>query len=979
MRTAAAVVCIALSLTLAPSVVFGQAVQGEVSPGAAAAAASPASSSADKAVVTGRVLDQEDHQPLPNARVGIYRLVPADSAWNLVAGALTTAAGTYRFEVAPGTYRIIISYQTYTTSVVDDVVLTAGATKELLATLTPKPLQIQGVEIKGTESRGTEAAALSKQKKASYVSDAITSEQISKSTDSNAAEALQRVTGLSVVEGKYVFVRGLGERYSSTQVNGSTIGTPEPNKRVVPLDIFPSGALDNVVIQKSYTPDQEAEFGGGVVQLNTKDFSDARSFTQSATLGVTGNGLKRGFMTYPGGKLDFLGFDDGTRGIPGLLTRLAGDRRIVQKSAFSNDGLSADQIQELGRSFDDVWSPRSKHTRPNYSYAASYSRPIKVLGREGGLLASVSLSNSFANQSTIQNSYTGTRTSLTPLYEYKVEQSEASVLGGALGNLSLRLGRGHTVHLRTLYTRSADDEARVQQGPNINYGSAGFRVTRLGYVQRGLLSNVLSAEHTFPSLGNLLGDWSFGYSVAKRDEPDRRESTYELNGNGVYALSERNQFGFTRIFGDMTEYDRSFRSSLTLPFHAWSKQESKWRSGVAWRLRNRASGFRRFGFGLGPQGAQDLDKTLPPEELLTAENIKPGYFTLQELTRENDSYQARQEIRSVYSMLDLPVIGKGRVVAGARVERSNQTVEARSPFVTNVQETDVKLDNVALLPALNLSYAVTERMNVRASGSETISRPELREMSPFGMYDYVTGFTETGNPNVKSTPVRNYDFRWEFFPGTRELLALSGFHKFIKRPIEQFVQGTSGGYQLSPKNGENGRLTGGEVETRLGLPTLWNGLGHLLPFRKAPQALDRWAFNVNYSRVHSTVRVQITTDAAGNPVFREGPLGGQSTYALNAGLYYGDGVYDASLLLSAFGERLAQVGAGQYPSSLPDIYEHPRKSLDFTTGRKLGASFQVKLAAENLLNSEARFIQLDKVTRTERPGRSVSLGMLWKP
>jgi outer membrane receptor for ferrienterochelin and colicin len=946
MGAATAPLCFAFCLAMAPSVVRAQAPT--------------------TAVIQGTVLDQEDRQPLPNARVGVYRVDNADSGWTSVAGSLSATDGTYRFTVPPGTYRLIFSYQTYTTSVIDGITVAAGETREVLGTLTPKPLQLKGVEIKGTEARGSEASSLSKQKKAAFVSDAITSEQISKSTDSNAAEALQRVTGLSVVEGKYVYVRGLGERYSSTQVNGSTVGTPEPNKRVVPLDVFPSGALDNVVVQKSYSPDQDGEFGGGVVQLNTKDFVEGRNMTQSMSVGVSGNSLKRGFMSYPGGRYDFLGFDDGTRALPGLMKELAGSKRITQKSAFSTDGLTADQIQSLGRSFDKNWTPRSGGARPNYGYAASFSRPMKIFGRDAGFLASVSLSNSFTNQSTVQNAYAGTRTSLSPLYEYKVEKSEGSVLGGALGNFSVRLAQGQTMRLRTLYTRSTDDEARVSNGPNYNYGTDAFRVTRMGYVERGLLSNVLSGEHALGLLPGFLADWSFGYSEAKRDEPNRRENTYESDGQGGYVLSHRNQFGLTRIFGSMAEYDRSLHGNLSLPFHAFSARESKGKAGVAWRLRNRTSSFRRFGFQLGYQGSANIDQHLSPEELLADENIQPGYFELQELTRENDRYTARQEIRSGYTMLDLSLLQRARFVAGARVEHSTQSVEARSPFVSTAVETDARLDNWALLPAANLSYAINEHMNARAGFSETISRPELREMSPFDMYDYETGFTEVGNPGILSTSVRNYDLRWEFYPGSRELLAVSGFHKTMPRPIESFVQGSSGGYVLSPKNGMDGKLTGVELEARLGLSTLWK-----------LDAFEHLAFNVNYTRVESSVRVQITTDAAGNPVYREGPLGGQSTYALNAGIFYANGSYDGSLLVSAFGKRLAQVGAGQFPNSLPDIYEHPMKSLDLTVGRKLNSSLRLKLAAENLLDGKTEFVQLDKITRVGRPGRAGSLSVQW--
>jgi len=930
-----------------------------------------------KGIISGVVLDRETQQPLPNARVGIYRLDPADTGWAFVAGMLSTERGGYRFSVAPGMYRIIISYQAYTTFVRDDLRVAPDSNLELRVTITPKPIPMKTVDVKGTELRGSEASVLAKQKKASYVSDAITSEQIAKSTDSNAAEALQRVTGLSVVEGRYVFVRGLGERYSSTQVNGGSVGTPEPNKRVVPLDVFPSGALDNVVVQKSYTPDQEGEFGGGVVQLNTRDFIDGKSMTQSVTSGVSQPSLNRGFLSYDGGRYDFLGFDDGTRAMPSLIKDLAGNQRIFQKSAFSQDGLTAEQIQALGRSFNKVWTPSSGHGRPNYSYAASYASGLKLFGREAGFLASASLNNGFTNESTIQNAYSGSRTSLSPLYEYKVEQSDATVLGGLLANFSVRLAPKQSLSLRSLYTRSAESESRIAQGPNYDYGTELFRVTRLGYVERGLLSNVLTGEHHIGLLPRLTGEWSAGYSEARRDEPDRRENTYESNGHGQMVLSQRNQFGLTRIFGAMKEHDRSFRASLSLPIGPGNSRDTKIKTGIAWRLRNRVSSFRRFGFSIGYQGPGGLDLSEPPELLLADENIEPGLFTLQEATRENDRYTARQEIRAAYAMVDVPVLRKLRAVGGARIEDSHQAVEARSPFVTTAKETDVELNGQDFLPAINLTYAPTDRMNVRAGFSKTVSRPELREMSPFDIYDYETGFSEIGNPKVHSTPIRGYDLRWEFFPGSRELLAVSGFHKDIEHPIEKFVEGSSGGYVLSPRNGDRGRLTGVELEARLGLATAWNAVASVLPIVNAPPALQQWGVFANYTRVGSSVSVPITTDALGNPVFRKGPLGGQSTFALNAGVSY-TGAVDASVLVAAFGRRLEQVGAGQYPSTLPDIYEYPMTSLDMTVGKKISSTMRLKLSMENLLDSRSEFRQLDKITRENSPGRSFGLGLQWK-
>jgi 5-hydroxyisourate hydrolase-like protein (transthyretin family) len=964
MGAAAAALCLASCVALAPALVRAQTPAPEVK-----------EERSSSGVITGKVLDQENHQPLPNARVGIYRLDKAE--WTSVAGMLSAADGTFRFVVTPGTYRIIFSYQSYATSVIDDITVRAGQTQEVPVTLTPKPLQIKGVDIKGTEARGSEASSLSKQKKAAYVSDAITSEQISKSTDSNAAEALQRVTGLSVVDGRYVYVRGLGERYSSTQVNGSSVGTPEPNKRVVPLDVFPSGALDNVVVQKSYTPDQDAEFGGGVVQLNTRDFVEGKIFTQSMTVGSSAHAFERGFLSGHGGRLDFLGFDDGTRAMPDLLVELAGDKRITQKSAFSTDGLSVEQIQALGQSFDKNWTPRSNGAPPNYAYAASYARGFRLFQRDLGVLASFSLNNNFVNESTIQNAYAGSSSNLTPLYEYEVEKSTAKVLGGVLGNLSMRLAPSQTVRLRTLYTRSAEDEARVAQGPNYNFGTDAFRVTRLGYVERGLLSNVLSGEHALGLWPGFMADWGLGYSEASRDEPSRRENTYESDGTGRLVLSRRNQVPMTRLFGEMDEYDRTARGNLTLPFHLGDR-EMKAKTGVSWRLRNRTSSFRRFGFELGREGASSLDLSLPPEELLVDENIKPGYFMIQENTRENDRYGARQELKAAYAMLDIQPVGHLRVIGGARVEDSRQSVEAKSPFVSNAPETDVFLKTQDVLPALNLAYALTDKMNLRAGYSKTVSRPELREMSAFDMYDYETGFTEVGNPGIVATPVLSYDSRWEMFLGPRELLSVSVFHKSMDRPIESVVLGSSGGYVLTPRNGSEGRVTGVELEARFGMVTVWDGLKRLFSLAAAPNALRHWGFNLNFTRVESTVHVPVSNDANGDPIYRTGPLGGQSSYALNGGLGFEGGGMEAALLYSAFGKRLAQVGAGQYPNVLPDIYEYPMKSVDMTLARKLGGGLRIKISAENLLDSETEFRQLDRVTRRSSPGRTLSLGLQLK-
>lgn len=935
---------------------------------------SAAAQAASTGVLAGVVLDQEDRQPLPNARVALYRMSPGDSVWTMVKEGLTDAKGAFRYTVPAGIYRLILYAQSYTVNVRDDVVIAPGATVDVSATLTPRPLEIKGIEVKGEQKHDTETSALTKRKRAETVTDVISAEQISKSTDANAAEALQRVTGLSLVGGRYVYVRGMGERYSSTQVNGSSLGTPEPNKRVVPLDLFPSGTLDEIVVQKTYSPDQEGEFAGGVIQLHTRDAVEGKRLAQSLSTGYSSPTLGGKRLTYSGGSLDFLGYDDGARDLPDAFLKVAGSSRLVPGGVFGG-GLTPAQIQAAGRSFNKTWSPERTDSRPNYGYSGTYSQAVRVFGKPLSFVGSLSLSNNIANRDRDNNAYAGTSTRLTPLYLYKVEETTRNTLGGALANWNLRLANGHSIGLRTLYTRSSEDNVRVMQGPNFNFGADLVRISSLNFIERGLASGVVSGEHTVAPLGGLRMDWRAGYSEAMRDEPDRRESVYESNGVGGVYLSHRVQAPLTRVFGDMNEYDRSAAADLTKSFMLPGSRAFRLKTGGFLRHRNRISSFRRLAFVMGRAAADSLDTTLPPEELLVDKNIKPRWFSLIEETRENDQYRAKQHILAGYGMAELEVMPGVTLQGGVRNERSDQAVEAKSPYVTNAKETDARLIDNDFLPAANGTWRLTERMNARLGYSVTVSRPELREMSPFDMYDYETGYSEVGNPQIQSTNIQNYDARWEFYPGPRELISVSGFRKVLFQPIESIVLGSSGGYILMPRNGRDGRVRGLELETRIGIARIWDAAARALSMGEHSGGLERWALSMNYARVESSVRVQTRLDGNGAPFFREGPLQGQSTYSLNAGLYYGSNAMDASLLLSSFGKRLAQVGAGATQSSLPDIYEHPPLSLDMAVSRNLFGPARVKVSAENLLNRATEFRQLDKVTRRYRSGRTVSVAM----
>ncbi|MGQ0722856.1 MAG: carboxypeptidase regulatory-like domain-containing protein, partial [Candidatus Eiseniibacteriota bacterium] len=360
-------------------------------------AAPPALRAAETSGVVGRIFSIENGSPLRFANVVLTRTDTATGAAPVAQGTVARRDGTYRIELLPGVYSLEVQYIGYASLKVSDVVVNAGQFTVIDAPLTVQAIQMETVEVNATAIRNTQSAVLARQKSAPAVSDGISAEQIKRSGDSNAAEVANRVTGVSVVGGKYVYVRGLGERYSATMVNGNTIGSPEPNKKVVPLDLFPSGMVETFVIQKTYTPDQPGEFGGGVVDIRSLAFPGERTWSLSISGGEHAPTTGKDFFTYAGGDRDYWGFSDGAREVPGLIEELAPDQRVFLNTSLvgTGGGFDRETITAMGQSFDKVWEPARETAQPRHSYAASYGDEIRLLGRALGLQSSFSLTHGY--------------------------------------------------------------------------------------------------------------------------------------------------------------------------------------------------------------------------------------------------------------------------------------------------------------------------------------------------------------------------------------------------------------------------------------------------------------------------------------------------------------------------------------------------------------------------------------------------------
>ncbi|MBN2538210.1 TonB-dependent receptor [candidate division WOR-3 bacterium] len=897
--------------------------------------------------VRGRIIDSETGEPLPFANIIIE---------NTDHGAATDLDGDYHIAPVPaGDYVCLASMLGYADSRVTGVKVAADGATRLDIALSPRAIRLDAVAVTAERARSTVAGLLSSQQRAPTVSSGISAEQISKAPDARASDVLKRVTGLSVVDGKYVFVRGLNERYSSATLNGSTLPSPEPDRRVVPFDIFPSGLLDDIVITKTFAPNLPGEFAGGSIRLTTKDFPDNRITRFGASGGMNSGTTFRDFATYHGGALDFLGFDNGTRRMPAAIRETSGGKPLVERG-LSGYGFTEEELERFGESFANVWSPVLRKAPMNGSFDLTYGDRHEISGRPLGYLASLTYKNSysFRDQESTYYYVMGAGDTLEPRHSIDtLRSSQFDVLWGGIFNVSYKPSPAAKLGFKTTYTRSAQDEVvtyYILPNRDHNLDEMGHR---LRWIQRSLLSTGLSGEHSLSGQGNRL-DWRANYALATRDEPDTREVLYEAEiGSNRFRLADETNSG-SRFFSSLTDHNADVAADWTSPFKQWSSLPSKLVLGGSFIYKNRAIDSRRFRFK--PQDWHGVNTYQDPELIFSPENIRPDGFQLEEDTRPTDNYGGMQLLGAGYAMVDMPLVRNLRLLGGARVEHSFQRVRTYELFNPTAPPLIGLISKTDLLPSLNLTWAFAEEMNLRAAFARTVSRPSFRELSPFEFTD-VGGYATVGDTSLKRAVIHNYDLRWEWYPATGEHLSFAVFYKHFTNPIEVGLENATE-ITWTWRNALSAYNWRFELEAGV-------GLHHLAP------ALSGFGLSGNLALVES--HVVLDTANSSPETNRERPLQGQSPYVVNLGLEYRDPGLGlrTSLMYNVSGRRIAAVG--KYRT--PDYYEEPVPKLDFTVSQRFLGRAGVKLSAGNLLDAKTRFTQGGKPQRVYRTGRSFSLGV----
>lgn len=903
--------------------------------------------------LTGTVVDAMTGAPIIRATVQIVgtRL-----------GAISNTSGAYTVKNAPaGTVSIKVTYLGYAPKIINGIQLGAGQPTRQDVSMTPEALRNDTVVVTARGDRQSENLALIERKRAATVSDAISADQIARGAASDAGDAMKRVTGVSVVGSKYVVVRGLSERYSATQLNGVNLPSPEPEKKVVPFDIFPSSMISRLTTVKTFTPDNPGDFAGGLVKITTKDYPESFLLSVSAGTGFNSEVQGADAPTYRGGASEFLGMDDGTRGLP---KGIPPGRRVT----------SAEQADLLSRFDNNVYTPTTTSLPLNQSYNLSIGNQYDA-GFPLGFLISGTYSNSsnFRAQDEAYPLLSITNGSRDLRYDYDTRYSERSTLWGGLLSLTAQFAPEHKVSIKTIYNHNSDDETRITEGL-YNQSTTGYiRSTRLRFLERSLASAQIEGEHQFAGLMNSKVDWRAAVSQANRYEPDNRTTTYFRWDDGIYRFA--NNFGSNngRFFSDLNDRETNLGLDWTIPFGNWDGLSSRLKVGGLGRIRSREFSARRFVFST--ESSDPALLALVPEQLFTPENVRAGSITFNDETQKTDSYNADEDIIAGYAMVDLPLTESLRFIGGARFEQWNVDLMPVNVITGLVEEPlRAKRELSDLLPSVNLIYSLGGEMNIRGSFSQTLARPEFRELAPFRFDDYRQ--STYGNPALQRTQIMNYDLRWEWFPRPGEVIAVSGFYKDFTNPIEQFYL-ISSDIAVEPANASNASSVGAEFEFRKALDLI-------------SPALEGFSFGSNLTVVQSEVNftagefVKIFDGVSINDYSTEvltsssRPLQGQSPFVVNLSLGYDNHEFgtSATLLYNVFGERLSAVGT----YGIPDVYEQLRGSLDLTLVQRLPAGLQLRLTARNLLDAEELFQQEfanGEVITVERyrSGRSLSVGI----
>lgn len=869
---------------------------------------------AQRATLHGKVVDEETGQPLIGASV----LLVGTSM-----GASTNLDGEYTVtEIPPGTYDVRFSFLGYERKVIpgymvkadDSLELNVGV-RPLRADASPEAFTIEDLRVTAERVLSTDAAVLVDRLRAGTVSDAISAEQISKSPDATSSDALKRVTGLSVVDDKYVFIRGVTDRYNATTLNGITVTSTDTDadKKSFAFDIVPAPLLSNTIVTKTVAPDLPGDFSGGLVQMNTLDFPTERIITVTAGGTSVKGTSKHGILLGQGGTKDKWGTDDGSRAMP------AGD---LQGNA-------------LAQALPNTWTTNNTEAPYNGKYSIALGDRFTPGSQEIGFVGAFTYKSSYDSGEFLEEP----KKDGLPIYVFQGTTYGNNVLWGGLLDVNYKPHPNHVFSIGNTYNQSGSQVVAISEGEN---QSGGYQKRQsIEWDERTFWVGKAGAVHTFDFLHGLTVDWNLNGTRSEASEPDRKYLAYHRSPSrpDLFLLGEN-----YRTWSDLEEKGQGFAIDVTFPVNEFARVKAGY-------LRNkRVRDYAVESWSTDSSKLLGQDKwllTYAPDSIFAAKNYGPTLFQFIPQSVFTGEYSGELRLDATYGMVDFPfgVLGQRfRLLGGVRIEDAVQTVNT-------IEATDVgnvvvsKIDEKDVLPSVNFTYILNRKTNLRLAYSESVNRPEFREMSDVLYLDLNTFQNVIGNPNLERAEIRNYDARIELFPDIGQVIAFSYFHKAFTNPIETQLLPAPDRFVRTWFNSPEGKNTGYELELRKSLGFLGAPLGFYY--------LNNFMVTFNYTKVESEIQyTEGKTDTLGNQIFTDKtrPMQGQAPWMMNAGILFVEPHIGLTmnLLYNRIGRRLSAVGDDRDQ----DVYEEERNILDFALTQNLFYGASLKFTIKDWLAND---------------------------
>ena len=867
-------------------------------------------------------------------------------------------------------YTLYINYVGYKTQKIDGV--QAKDADQVIA-LQPDEQQLKEVTVTAVERRNTDAAMIQVAKNSPVIVSNVSAQEISRTQDTNAGEVIRRVPGVSLIDDKFVMVRGLSQRYNNVWVNGGAVPSSEADSRAFSFDIIPSSQIDNLTIVKSPTAEYPADYSGGFIIVNTKEIPAENSFNIAVGGNWNTSSAFQNFSYSKGSGTDFLGFDNGLRSLNG------GIHAALNPQLNANGKPVGDYATSLlGNGLNNDWLVKNRKPLGDLKLAASLNQRWMLGGRTLGMLAALNYTNEYRTYENMENNLYGIYDAANDKPNYLRhsvdDQYNNNVRLGAMLNFTFLSKDGnHKYQLKNIFNQLATSRYTWRDG--VSAQSNLERSAEYYYRSRTTYNGQLTGKHTFTS--DAL-DWSIGYAYANRHLPDRRRYLIDdALESGVYALSTGND-----ISREWTQLDEHILSLGVNDKHhfKFGNFEPDLQVGAYGEYRTREYQTRNFIYNWNVSDnnmPSDFRHSDIPTLLSSEANMGYDKLYLLEEKQMRNNYRGHNTLGAGYLALSLP-FGKLGIHAGVRFEHNDMELISNSrDYEKSESSRHYKTDDV--FPSLNTTYKISDQHQVRLSYGRSINRPEFREVSSSVYYDFDLASNVQGNTELKNCYVDNLDLRYEWYPSRGELISLAVFYKHFDSPIE-WTYTVAGGTDLiySYKNAKSANNYGVELDIRKNL-----GFIGLKDFS--------WSFN------GALIKSKVQFEKGAKEEDR--PMQGQSPYLINTGIFYKNAPLkmDIALLYNRIGKRIIGVGRSEGStgddsnSRVPHSYEMPRNTIDFSLAKKFGEHLELKLNVRDLLAEKIYYKQfadvtysdgskkeVEEIARCYKPGRNIGLQAVYK-